>query len=345
MGIGSNPRSSLSSAVVAEMERDGSLDEHRRNRRRRWWRAYALTACLFFPILLVANAYVIGEQFNGRSAGTVAAPADLDVPGKALALATLEKWLGSANQPVPGGRMLSWDGGSEVEKTLTEKAPRNSAEVADPPTYFVHKMTVIDKSGQLYDSVVQVAVTSKNGSEVVGEPSLIPRAPDAKSNTYAAASPWPGIVASSVPEPVRQAVADWVRAYSSSDPSSLRLAVGDPSADNVYMPLMGATASDVNVSIGAGLWAGKDHQSTDIAPRMLARVSFAVKWPTQSGADKAATTLPRITMDLLVTASDSGSPKVVAWGGPGSGPTLTEYQNAITGRDLSITKPQPTSGP
>jgi hypothetical protein len=46
-----------------------------------------------------------------------------------------------------------------------------------------------------------------------------------------------------------------------------------------------------------------------------------------AGAEQKAP--PPAVFDVLVDGADTAAPNVVAWGGAGSGPTLTPYQNAV----------------
>ena len=38
---------------------------------------------------------------------------------------------------------------------------------------------------------------------------------------------------------------------------------------------------------------------------------------------------PPVAFDVLVTGADTAAPRVVAWGGPGTGPTLVPFGNAV----------------
>ena len=65
------------------------------------------------------------------------------------------------------------------------------------------------------------------------------------------------------------------------------------------------------------------------------RVDLNLDWataapPTQEPvADSPDTLRPPVTFDVLVTGADTAAPRVVAWGGPGTGPTLVPYGNAV----------------
>ena len=52
-----------------------------------------------------------------------------------------------------------------------------------------------------------------------------------------------------------------------------------------------------------------------------------------------------VSFDVLVTGADTAAPRVVAWGGPGSGPTLVPFGNAVAIGDLDRSAAPPAAGP
>jgi len=125
------------------------------------------------------------------------------------------------------------------------------------------------------------------------------------------------------------AVQAWAAAYTSGDPAALRLTVGDPDPARGYLPLTGVAAADTTVG-----------PSTVLDPATVAvRVELAITWPTAepAGSATAAVTSPaeppaaaaKVAFDVLVTGADTAAPRVVAWGGPGTGPELTPFRNAV----------------
>ena len=61
---------------------------------------------------------------------------------------------------------------------------------------------------------------------------------------------------------------------------------------------------------------------------MIARISLT----KVAGAEEEQ--YEPMDFDVLVSGADTASPRVVAWGGAGTGPSLTKYGNAIVGLDL-----------
>jgi hypothetical protein len=102
--------------------------------------------------------------------------------------------------------------------------------------------------------------------------------------------------------------------------------------------------------------------STVLDPTTMAvRVELAITWPSAEPTSQTAgpTTPPaeppdaaaRVAFDVLVTGADTAAPRVVAWGGPGTGPELTPFRNAVpTSRTtpnnpgtLALGTPQPAT--
>jgi len=117
-----------------------------------------------------------------------------------------------------------------------------------------------------------------------------------------------------------------VKAFTSGNTDTLRLAVGDQDISHSYIPLAQVTATDVQV---AAVGYRKDVKAGDSAPKptqVVARVTFAIQW---QGQDLGTTKTPsRVSYDILLNRADGGAPVVVAWGGVGTGESLTEFMNA-----------------
>ena len=84
------------------------------------------------------------------------------------------------------------------------------------------------------------------------------------------------------------------------------------------------------------------------APRSLSSPPFVsltmtLPWNGQGADDSGAQTLA--TYDLLVTGADTAAPRVVAWGGAGTGPTLSAYDNAVAGQIDEQPEPVSTDAP
>lgn len=109
-------------------------------------------------------------------------------------------------------------------------------------------------------------------------------------------------------------VESWGKAYLSNDSAALLQLTGDPKVQT-YIGITGfeLTNSTVRSLVGRG----------DNASWSVARVELKTR--TKDGFQGL------MEFDLLITDAGTGTPKIVAWGPPGSGGSLAPYQNALIG--------------
>lgn len=127
-------------------------------------------------------------------------------------------------------------------------------------------------------------------------------------------------VTTEIPRPVREVAESWARAYAANDSSQLRVLVGGgssaPSEGNYFG--LGGFVSDRDPRIS---WAvpGPGDQA-------FMRVELQL---SEIGEDEQGVNgfTPSVELDLLVADWSTNSPRIVAWGPPGSGPTLEPYEN------------------
>ena len=239
-------------------------------------------------------------------------------------------WLGRDPAPLPHAHLVSWDG---VERTKdlggAEKEGRRKDK--DWPID-VHTLTVASASGQIFRTQVAVAMTDA-GPVVAADPSLTPYAP---VHTSEAESSWQGAipVSSLDGEDMALAARSWAEALYSGDGGRLRQAVGDADKSRAYVPMPAASAVAVKVRNVSALHRVEDG---DVPSRVIARVSVTPTWgqARPDGQGKAAS----VAYDVLIVGANTASPRVVAWGGAGSGPSLEPYANAVTGIDLPTPSP------
>jgi len=295
-------RADESSAIPPPKERQTIRDRARR------WLLYAVIAA--FPVwTIVGVATMVHWSDVAKSAASATSASVVSSPGRAAAWKSLSAWLATTPSPLPGGQIVSWDG------SVATDPPESATGTGPTWTSSIESFTLVDNAGNLYLSSVQVALDPRGGSEVVGGPSLIPVAPTA-DDSWSSDGPWPGLTVVGPPPAVSAAATAWATAYVSGSSGTLRLAIGDTDPTRTYVPLTGATASNVTVISAAVPDAGKP----DI---MIARVSVALTW---GGQDDPAEPM---VLDVRVSRADTAAPVVDAWGPPGSGPTLTAYQNAV----------------
>jgi len=234
-------------------------------------------------------------------------------------------WLSRDPSPVPGARLLTWDTYTVLPEAVVE--PGQQAAVL--PTLESHQLTIRAKTGALMTVELLVAIAEDGQTSAVGSPSLTSNAP-VTDEALSASTPWPGMATDSASEPVVRAVESWAAAFTGSDPVTLRQVVGDPDATRAYVPLWGPTSTKANVSTSA--WVMDRSGETPVrTSNMLVQVALELTWPDQGENQDP----PRAMYDLLVVGADTAAPRVVAWGGPGTGPILDPYSNAIPGRDLT----------
>ena len=301
-----------------EEPRADALLGNRFRRRARFYRVYLLASAVLAPLMLLALA----ASVSTTPASTSAPPPDQDSPGRAAATEAMMDWLSAPNPGLVDGRLLLWSGARAIAQPATENGG-TASDVAVSAE--VDSFVVVDGAGNRFTAEFQVALDGQGRSKVLSGPSLTPL-PVLDPDTTRNAGPWPGRPASPSPEPVAAAVRAWAAAYTSGDPAALRLTVGDPDRARSYLPLTGvATAA---TAVGA---------CTALDPAtMVVRVELNVTWSASTATSTANASPavdppapPPVTFDVLVTGADTAAPRVVAWGGPGAGPTLVAFGNAV----------------
>lgn len=286
--------------------------------------------CTVAGLVGVTNIVSPSKTTSSAAAGSIAANSSV---GKASAIAEMNSWLASTPAPLPGGSIVSWDG-----YTVLTKPTKVSDGDSTVPAYDteVDEFT-LSAAGVTYTSTVLVNIDTTHGlAAVVGTPSLMPKTTGTSTALTSGSVVWPGYTPVSASDSVSSAVSTWAKAFVSGDSNQLLQVTGDPTQGDLYVPLSGASSvSDVSVS-AAGVPTPK---SGDQAPQdpaeIIARVTFSVDW---SGAQADTRTQQAlVTYDVLVERANTASPVVVAWGGAGSGPTLTKYGNAINGATVQST--------
>ncbi len=317
---------------LVEAPRAEALNDKKYRRRGAFITAYVVTAVCLFPLALFA---VVGLAVR-KPVAVASAGSAVNGPAVAPAEATLRAWLGQRPSPVPNGTILAWAGSQSVPTYAPPKGAQQTSQTV-PYQTVIEKFSVVDGSGNIYTASVEM-VGEAGLYQAIGTPSLIPD-PPATSLGSAVSSPWPGLMPGGSPSSALQAaVTGWADAYASGSSSQLALAVGDPNTSDYYVPLSGV--SQITASVGAVAQIGDP--SLDDA---VAQVSLQILWNGQSIPQGASMSdLPPITLDLLIGRATTAAPVVLAWGPPGSGPTLHAYENAFTGYSASGAQP-PTSAP
>lgn len=285
-------------------------------------------ATLFlFPVTLLALFVAVSNTGEESGPAFMGPP-----PTEATAISSIITWIDQKPSPLPGGRVISWDS--------YEKAPLPTGrdKVEGIESLEVHTLTVAAPTGALFTTTVQIAVGDSIGETVVSTPTLVPLPPSGTDGTATSSlTPWPTLESSTATEGAETAIKAWAEAFTSGDPAALLNVVGDERGGVSYVPLSGLTFDIENYSIDAvaGIF-GDDQDRTEpsvVPEKMIVSVTFEGQW---AGVQTDVTTQsPQFTYDLLISRANTASPRVVAWGGYGSGSWLKEYGNAVKGRVIS----------
>lgn len=273
-------------------------------------------------------------------------------PGKAAAYAAVTDWLAATPAILPGGSILSWNGYTVVPKPKVDPNNNNSARVI--PTYRseIDYFTLTSGTGSnrvLYTSTVQVNVDAVHHlAQAASTPTLMPTVQGTDSNLTSTSILWPGYAPVSAPGAVSLAVKSWVKAFTSGDANTLLQTVGDQNGSHSYLPLTGVKSVAGITLIGGGAKPDSSGQAPTRPASMLVQVSFDPIWSGQKVPKNQVTgsSAPTLSYDLLINQADTASPHVVAWGGAGTGLSLSAYSNALTGVSSNNSAPLvPTETP
>lgn len=317
---------------------NAQLEEIKANRAKRRRMATLVKAGVISGPIALILAFVgmglaaqAGVEAREAERGPMIAPISVQSitsPGRYIATAHLEAWLAAVPNPVPGGRVISWDGAEEMGNVAGSSS---TGEVFTTLETF----TLVDGVGQPYTAQVLVGNDPAGGSVVISGPSLMKTVPPAQNLSVDSA--WDDVRDTDPTESVVSAVQSWAEAYTSGDGARLRLVVGDPEAGHAYLPLSGVasvTSSVLETGTTDEVLTDDEGRETP-ASRMIARVEMLMQW---EGRAEVAPVAP-VTMDLLIVEADTGAPRVVAWGAPGTGTTLVQYGNAIAAVDRGAVTP------
>lgn len=317
-------------STAVELPRAGLPDERARAKSHRRMKRYAAFSMFAVPLLLVVSLVAVMSTVSDKEAEAPvveAAPAT-----QPLAMAAVEDWLAARPAPLPGASLLVWEDYEVLPSIVDPDAPN-----PDRTERQSHTLLVRASTGALMRVQVLVAVSPQGGQAVIGTPSLTVTV--GQDDSLASASLWSGLRTEAPSSDVTQAVNTWVTAYTSGDPVALRQTVGDPDASHVYLPLSGLSGARGTVRSGAWVTEGTGDKAVRTGDMVLS-LTITLPWGQQAAADAKQGVA---TFDLLVTGADTAAPRVVAWGGPGTGPTLTPYANAVIGKLADQPQPVPTN--
>lgn len=294
----------------------------KRRRRSRLITAYLVGIAVLFPIAILVNIVLAAQLATGGiGKETAQSSAGVD-PQVAIAQTQVEKWLDSSTSPLPGGRVLAYNGSSTAAPATDKRTQQTQ------PDYRLntYRFTVEGADGQLYQTSAQL-VTSSQGTSLFAEPALLPL-PGGVSDQAGSdqdAWPWPGVEQGTASDSFEPAIKEWADAYTSGDPAALKQAINDPNQGRTYLPLNGIKFTKIDIAQVGDLWAkGDDRQAENARPsQALVRINVSTV-DDASSSDQSA----QLTYDLLLDQANSASPIVVAWGSPGA--QLSPYVNGVS---------------
>lgn len=309
--------------------RPGGPDDRKSQRTLSMLRRYMRVSMWLTPVLMLSLIVAIGNM-GGSSTGSATSQAEA-AAARGVAASAVTAWLNQDPAPVPGATLLTWDSTTDLGHV-----------VADPstgtPAYTLRSVQFTLDSGTGARLTATVLIRDDDTTGVVtvaAEPSLGLSAPSTVSEVTLGQQ-WPDLSLDTPTQAAAQAVKLWAEAFTGGDSVALRTVIGDPDTTHTYLPLSGLTDSQVSVQGGAWLMDGNDKTSS-----MVARVALTLTW---SGAGVPTGQEPgSSSYDVLIVDADTAAPRVVAWGAPGTGPTLVAYGNAIVGVTLPTGTPAPVA--
>lgn len=326
----SEPQDNFWMQDVEEMPRADIEFIDKSSKRMKFNRLFIYTTLGLMPISLLANIAMLPKIMEEEPPPPPVAQS-VSSPTKAVAMVAVEKWLNTVPSPLPGGKLLSWDG-AEVQAEPKIVTNPDTGQTDEVQGLQLHTMTLVTTNGALFTTQVQVGYNEIRGAQVMGKPALLPRAPD-ETASWPNLLSWPSLVPSTKTEEVGQAVDAWVKAFTSGDPNVLRLTVGDTGANRSYVPLVQATATNIRVNNVASKPMAADSEAGQNPSVVVAQVSFDIQWESQT--IERGESLSSVTYDVLIEDADTAAPKVVAWGGAGTGEELERFENAVEGRKIT----------
>jgi hypothetical protein len=262
------------------------------------WRLAVMSTLVLAPIALLSSLLAALDTTPPLDIGS-------EVPGRTVATYTASQWVDHSSALTSDTEVV-WSS-AKVTQTMPSLAGQPAF------TLWTHTFNAHDTS-LTYTLEVSVAVSSW-GEDVVGLPSLS-LLPTGSQATITTSSFWPKTESTPVSEVISAAAASWAKAFTSGDPGALQLAVGDPTISHGYQPL--------NVRLVSSAVTGASAKLSNPS-QVLARIEMRIAG-TCAGTDEVGQS---INFDLLIDGGNTASPRVVAWGSPGTGGNLTKYSNSI----------------
>ncbi|KAA8826913.1 hypothetical protein [Bifidobacterium myosotis] len=259
----------------------------------RWAILGALVVVVYFQMNPVAQQIDIPET-------------QLDPPGRVESWNLTEQWL-KDNPLGKDARIVSWDGQETVDLKNGSKTSRATVNtlVVDSSLGWWRVRTTIREDGTLagWPSAEKIRLTT----------TATPNSTD----------DWPGTLGSlTQSEALQTTVSKWASAYMGPDSDMLTVLIADPDPNANYQALDLGEVGSASIEKAAYLNSGNVDRNQNKSDRALLRVTITLN--ARSLNEKQT----QFSYDMLVADPD-GTPRILAWGAPGSGLTLRERENRL----------------
>lgn len=315
-------------ADVVEVPRDESVVAKKLARRSRWVKGYITACAVLAPILLIGVVLTVTRDPYVPNTGNEGGAADRV---RAEATVAVEEWLNSGEAPIRNGKIVQWESTRTLPKA--EAAPNQTTSTEPDPAlkavrFVVNRPATENQAGTLYTVEVLTASTEAGAVSTVGSPAIMPMLPS-MGDELTNVNRWPTLDEPAEPdERVEAAITDWAKAITSGSAQSLRAVVNDSDADHAYVAFQGMRLQGTSLGDASVVEWGEGDDP--VPTRIVAAVTLTMTDRT-GACPKCSETVSEF--DVLIDDADSVTPRVVAWGGPGSGPTLKPYQNAVAANE------------
>lgn len=307
----------------------------RGKRRYRTARRMLLGSMILAPLNVLGLVLMFSLVLTGidtRSPGTAEITATQS--GRTQAESSLQQWLDTDESVFAGATITSWDGTSNAEDVAaTEQEVGYQLRT--------HDFTIRAKDGIYYRAAVRIAYSPPKGVKVLSTPTITPLAPSAVDD-WDPVEPMAGWETTGASTSTSDAITSWARALATS-PNELKLVTRDEDSSHVYSTLTGVNVISASV---IRAWSPVDDRGEIEASTLVATVS--IEMTDAESADGGGDATTTVQYDVLVRGADTAAPYVTAWGPAGSGPGLTDYQNAVSLNgavdEIAPASPAPSDG-
>ena len=257
--------------------------------------------------ILVTQVLILYFIFNPLTTYTPPRQVNLDETGKQAAYSAVDDWIADSDPLGADATIVSWDGAKKVGTSPQDKGVKA----------FQHKMTVRTDYGWW-----SVVCTVTDGGKTVGQPSATRiQVDEGRADGIGWASALSDLSAS---DALSRLMTSFGSALAGFDADKLTVVVADPDPDAVFPVLGLGDVKGVTIDKASYLKGGRIDKDTNTSD--LAAVRITITLEPRSDHDSQT----RMSYDVKVSDPD-GTPKILAWGPPGSGDTLKNYSNRWAG--------------